>query len=160
MRTFFRRYSLVASIALISLYLFLGDAFGKAVVSPDVHSDGRVTFRMNASSAEKVELNAPFLDGPKIMTKDADGVWSITVGPVAPEIYEYNFIVDGFPAIDTSNSWLKFWQSTAKNLVEIPGDEPMFFQEQNVPHGTVHNHRYQSKSLGVTRGLYVYTPPE
>jgi enterochelin esterase family protein len=41
----------------------------------------------------------------------------------------------------------------------VPGDEPMFFQEQKVPHGTVHRHRYQSKSLGVTRGLYVYTPP-
>ncbi|KPK45339.1 MAG: hypothetical protein AMJ65_00005, partial [Phycisphaerae bacterium SG8_4] len=61
--------------------------------------------------------------------------------------------------VDPANSWLKVWLRTAQNLVEVPGERPMYFQEQQVPHGTVHRHRYHSKSLGVTRGLYVYTPP-
>jgi enterochelin esterase family protein len=93
------------------------------------------------------------------MEKDENGLWSITLGPAEPEIYEYSFTVDGLDIVDPSNSWLKVWLRNAKNLVEVPGDEPMFFQEQQVPHGTVHRHRYRSKSLGVTRGLYVYTPP-
>jgi enterochelin esterase family protein len=93
------------------------------------------------------------------MTRNEDGVWSVTLGPAEPDIYEYSFVVDGLQIVDPSNSWLKVWLRNAKNLVEIPGEEPMFFQEQKVPHGTVHIHKYQSKTLGVTRGLYVYTPP-
>ncbi len=93
------------------------------------------------------------------MTKGKSGVWSITLGPAEPGIYAYSFTVDGLQVVDPSNSWLKVWLRTAKNLVEIPGNEPMHFQEQQVPHGTVHRHRYHSKSLGITRGLYVYTPP-
>ncbi|MHC4121855.1 MAG: alpha/beta hydrolase, partial [Planctomycetota bacterium] len=93
------------------------------------------------------------------MTKDKSGVWSVTLGPAEPGIYVYSLVVDGLEIVDPSNSWLKVWLRTAKNLVEIPGDEPLFSEEQKVPHGTIHRHRYGSKSLGVTRGLYVYTPP-
>lgn len=93
------------------------------------------------------------------MTKDDNGLWHVTVGPAEPEIYEYNFIVDGLQVADPANSWLKFWGGAAKNLVLVPGDPPMFFEQQRVPHGTVHIHKHASKSLGVTRGLYVYTPP-
>jgi len=132
---------------------------GPDIKSPEVHNDRRVTFRLLAPEAEKVEINARFAKKNQPMQKDQNGLWSITLGPVEPEIYEYIFIVDGLEVADPSNSWLKLWQSTAKNLVEIHGDEPMFFQEQQVPHGTVHVHRYNSKSLGVTRGLYIYTPP-
>ena len=36
------------------------------------------------------------LDGkPHPMTKGADGVWSVTIGPLAPDIYTYSFNVDG-----------------------------------------------------------------
>ncbi|MHC4748973.1 MAG: alpha/beta hydrolase-fold protein [Planctomycetota bacterium] len=93
------------------------------------------------------------------MARDEKGLWSITLPRPEPDIYEYIFIVDGLQIVDPSNSWLKVWLRNSKNLVEIPGDEPMFFQEQQVPHGTVHIHRYQSKSLGITRRLYIYTPP-
>jgi enterochelin esterase family protein len=94
------------------------------------------------------------------MTKNEDGVWSVILGPAKPDIYEYSLVVDGLEIVDPSNSWLKVWRSNSKNLVEVPGDQPMFFQQQKVPHGTVHLHKYHSKSLGVTRGLYVYTPPD
>jgi enterochelin esterase family protein len=145
--------------ALVLFSCCLESVFGRGVVSPELHADGKVTFRLQAPNAKKVELNARFAQGKKPLTKDADGVWTITVGPIEPEIYDYSFVVDGFATIDPSNSWVKFWSSTARNLVEIPGKRPMFFQEQDVPHGTVRIHRYHSKSLDVTRGLYVYTPP-
>ena len=131
----------------------------RILVSPEVHSDGRVTFRLNAPNAKRVDVNVQFVQGLRLMTRSKMGVWSVTLGPAEPEIYEYSFIVDGLQIVDPSNSWLKVWLRNSKNLLEITGKEPMFFQQQQVGHGTVHIHKYRSKSLGVTRGLYVYTPP-
>jgi len=131
----------------------------QSIISPEVHRDHRVTFRLKAPQAKDVTVNVRFAEGNQSMQKDENGLWNITLGPVKPDIYDYVFIVDGLQIVDPSNSWLKVWLRTAKNLVEVPGDEPLFFEEQQVPHGTVHVHKYQSKSLGVTRGLYVYTPP-
>ena len=132
---------------------------GQAVISPEVHKDGRVTFRLRAPDAKSVGVNVQFKQGLQPMTKDESGVWSVTLGPAEPDIYEYSLVVDGLQVVDSSNSWLKVWLRTAKNLVEVPGKQPTFFEEQQVPHGTVHRHRYPSNSLGVTRGMYVYTPP-
>jgi enterochelin esterase family protein len=131
----------------------------QSIVSPQVHKDRRVTFRLRAPEAKQVGVNVQFKQGLQLMTRNSDGLWSITLGPAEPEIYEYSFVVDGLDVVDPANSWLKFWINTAKNLVEMPGDRPMFFQQQQVPRGTVHLHKYHSKSLGVTRGLYIYTPP-
>ena len=131
----------------------------QSIVSPQVHKDRQVTFRLKATGAKEVGVNVQFQRGLQPMTKDKDGLWSVTLGPAKPDIYEYSLVVDGLEIVDPSNSWLKVWRSNAKNLVEVPGDQPMFFQQQQVPHGTVHLHKYHSKSLGVTRGLYIYTPP-
>jgi enterochelin esterase family protein len=128
-------------------------------MSPEVHADRRVTFRLYAPGANNVAVGVGFMQGIQPMSRSNNGLWSITLGPAQADIYEYNFIVDGLEIVDPANSWLKVWLRTARNLVLVPGDEPMFFEEQQVPHGTMHIHRYQSKSLGITRPLYVYTPP-
>ena len=128
------------------------------VVSPEVHKDGRVTFRLHAPGAGGVGVKVQFASDVQLMAKEGDGLWSVTLGPAEPEIYEYNFVVDGLPVTDPANRWVKYWRSTAKNLVEVGGEPSGFFQEQRVAHGSVHIHRYESKSLGATRGLYVYTP--
>jgi enterochelin esterase-like enzyme len=126
---------------------------------PQVHADRTVSFRLRAPEAQHVLLNANFLPQPSAMTKDAEGMWSITSGPLAPEIYEYDFTVDGLTIVDPVNPSVKVWRRAARNMVLVPGDPPMCFEEQDVPRGTVHVQRYHSKSLDVTRGLYVYTPP-
>ena len=131
----------------------------QSIKSPEINSQGHVTFRLLAPNARQVGLQAQFLQAPRPMTKDSKGIWHVTVGPVEPDIYEYTFLVDGLQVVDPSNSWLKVWLQNARNLVEIPGDKPMFYEAQQVPHGTVHIHKYQSKSLDITRQLYVYTPP-
>ena len=131
----------------------------QSIISPEIDSQHRVTFRLLAPNAAQVGLQGQFSQGTQPMTKDSKGIWHVTVGPVKPDIYEYTFIVDGLQVVDPSNSWLKVWLQNSKNLVEIPGDEPMFYEDQQVPHGTVHIHKYQSKSLGVPRRLYLYTPP-
>jgi enterochelin esterase family protein len=145
-----------AILVLLVMCLLTGALFA---APPEVHSDRRVTFRLRAPKASSVSVEVQFVQGPQAMTKGEDGVWSVTLGPAEPDIYEYSFVVDGLQVSDPANSWLKFWGGAAKNLVEVPGEKPMFFEQQDVPHGTVHIHKYRSKSLGVTRGLYVYTPP-
>jgi len=134
--------------------------FRQSIISPEVHRDRRVTLRLRAPQAKQVEIDAGFVRDNQPMKKDENGLWSITLGPAKPDIYEYVFNVDGLPVVDPSNSWLKVWLRNSRNLVEIPGDEPLFYEEQQVPHGTVHIHKYQSKSLDIARQLYLYTPPD
>jgi enterochelin esterase family protein len=128
-------------------------------IRPKVHADRRVSFRLEAPQARSVLLEASFLSKAQAMKKDAEGVWSFTSEPLAPEIYEYGFTVDGLTIADPLNPFVKVWRRASRSMVLVPGDPPTFFEEQNVPHGTMRIHRYHSKSLGTTRGLYVYTPP-
>lgn len=130
-----------------------------AAIWPEVHADRTVTFRLRAPEAQQVLLNANFLPQPRAMTKDAEGLWSMTSGPLTPEIYEYDFNVDGLTVPDPANPFVKVWRRASRSMVLVPGDPSLFFEEQDVPHGTVHVQRYHSQSLDVTRGLYVYTPP-
>jgi enterochelin esterase-like enzyme len=133
----------------------------RAIVSPDVLPDGRVTFRLNAPKADEVTLTGEFLDGPKSFSRDADGIWSVTVGPIAPEVYHYNFTIDGVRTIDPSNPQLKTGSTagTITSVLEIRHPSPAFYDAQPVPHGEIRTHWYHSKSLDSVRRLTVYTPP-
>src|SRR5262245_19412655 len=131
------------------------------VVSPEMLSDGRVTFRLNAPRADEVVLTGEFLDGNRKFEKGADGIWSVTVGPIEPEIYHYNFTIDGVRTIDPGNPQLKTGStpSTITSVLEIKGASPAFYDAQPVPHGEIRTHWYHSKSLNTVRRLTVYTPP-
>ena len=73
-----------------------------ALVSPEVHADRTVTFRFRAPQATEVDLVGEVLRGapPQRMTKGEDGVWTTTIGPVPPEIWIYNFRVQGVDVPD------------------------------------------------------------
>jgi enterochelin esterase family protein len=94
------------------------------------------------------------------MARDDQGVWSVTVGPLAPEVYSYSFTVDGFRSLDPGNPSVKPSRSPTTSILEVPGQPPLLHEFQNVPHGTLRLHAYQSRSLGKRRGLAVYTPPD
>ena len=132
----------------------------KRAQSPQIHSDKTVTFRLIAPKANEVLLSGDFLSERKPMTKGDKGVWSITVDPIKPEIHYYNFIVDGVQIIDPANPDVKMGLRISDSIIEIPAPTPAFYEEQDVPRGVLHIHRYKSKTLNVHRGLYVYTPPE
>jgi len=53
------------------------------LVSPQVGSDNRVTFRFRASNAKEVLLAREGAQ-PVAMQKDEEGVWSITTDPLEP----------------------------------------------------------------------------
>jgi enterochelin esterase-like enzyme len=119
--------------------------------SPEVGPDRRVTFRLAAPKATDVVVTGELLASPRPLIRGADGTWTATVGPVEPEIYHYNFIVDGVRTIDQA--------STTASVLEVRGQGPAFYDAQPVPHGEVRALWYQSKSLGRLRPVAVYTPP-
>jgi enterochelin esterase family protein len=134
---------------------------GPAVVSPEVGADRTITFRYVAPNAEKVTVSGELDGQTHAMTKDANGVWTATVGPFAPDIYTYAFNVDGVVALDprNANTKLGFGGFGAVSVVEVTGDGPAFYDVRPVPHGRVSIVPYESKAMGVARTVWVYTPP-
>lgn len=127
--------------------------------SPEVASDRHVTFRLRAPKASTVAVNGQWPNGNATMTKGSNDVWSVTVGPVEPGVWEYSFRVDDLSMIDPGNPAIKPMREPRTSILHVPGDPPLVFDFQDVPHGVVHSHTYRSKSLGRLRGLSVYTPP-
>jgi enterochelin esterase family protein len=134
-----------------------GASAAPRLVSPEVRPDRTIVFRVRAPEAARVTLS---LAGSKPMVKDDAGVWSATVGPLEPEIYTYNFVVDGVRIIDPANPNLKNGRAPDASIVEIPGNPPRFDELQRVPHGALHIRTYLSTPLKRPRELCVYTPPQ
>jgi enterochelin esterase-like enzyme len=131
------------------------------VHSPEIAPDRRVTFRLQAPAANEVTLSGEFMNGSKPLQKNAQGLWTIAVGPLEPEIYNYNFTIDGVRTIDPNNPNVKIGStpSTIASIVEVPGEHAAFYDAQSVPHGEIHTDWYDSKSLKTIRRVTVYTPP-
>src|SRR5512141_289553 len=77
-----------------------------SISSPEVHSDNTVTFKYYSRTAQKVSLNGEFLSANQAMMKDTSGIWSITVGPIKPDIYPYFFVVDSIQVADPNNTYI------------------------------------------------------
>jgi enterochelin esterase family protein len=129
------------------------------IESPIVHPDRTVSFYFRAPDASKVELNAQLLKAPQDLTRDTSGIWSITVGPVEPDIYPYCFIVDGVSVADPNNASIFPNEGFKNSLVDIPGEKASNYAIQDVPHGELTYCYYFSKAMNVTRPLVIYTPP-
>jgi enterochelin esterase family protein len=112
-----------------------------------------------APSAREVKLagwmfgasNAP-------MIKDSIGIWSVTVGPVRPDIYSYNFVVDGVSVMDPANEDFSPNERFKSSLFEVRGFTPLIHSVRDVPHGSV-NYEYYPSVEGTTVTVVVYTPP-
>jgi enterochelin esterase-like enzyme len=139
---------------------------GPVFVSPQVHADRRVTFRIAAQNAQRIELRTPgdipgSAPGGDLaatpLTRNAEGVWEITVGPVPPGAYRYAFSIDGVPVVDARNPLTSQTNLTVYSLVVVAGSN--LFDTRPVPHGAVASVLYQSTSLGGIRRMHVYTPP-
>jgi enterochelin esterase-like enzyme len=138
-----------------------GGPRGPVVVSPEIGPDRTVTLRYLAPNATQVTASGELDGKPHPMTKGADGIWSVTIGPLAPDIYTYAFNVDGVVALDPRNVNTKYGYGNfgAVSVVQVPGDAPAFYDVKDVPHGEVRIKPYVSKALGVTRTAWIYTPP-
>jgi len=133
---------------------------GPQVVSPEVSADRHITFRILAPKAEAVRLNGtdmPGNDQGAAMAKGTNGVWEVTLGPIEPGAYRYNFDVDGVSVIDPRNPATSESNNNVWSLVCVPGAG--FMDTKDVPHGAVSAVTYYSKALGKFRRMHVYTPP-
>jgi enterochelin esterase-like enzyme len=129
------------------------------LVSPELLPDGSVTFRLKAPKATEVKVTGQF--GPDAaMTKDNQGVWSVTMPAVPAGVHEYHFTVDGLGVIDPQNSALKPQRWPGSSILHVPASPPAPWDLQDIQHGVVHEHTYKSKALGTWRRIFVYTPPE
>src|SRR5438046_859205 len=82
------------------------------LVSPEVHADRTVTFRVRAPKANEVALFGDWMPVGKLepLTKGADGVWSITTGPIEATGHLYSFTIDGVTVTDPINPRVKLRQ--------------------------------------------------
>lgn len=146
---------------------------GAPVVSPEIHDDNTVTFRLKAPKAIRVQVTGDFLpatpietprgiwEGPGIvdLKEGKDGVWEYTTPePLAPELYMYSFIVDGLKIMDPSNVYMIRDVAMVTNVFIIGGGRADLYEVKDVPHGTVRRMWYNSPTLKMDRRLTVYTP--
>ncbi|MDA1191226.1 MAG: alpha/beta hydrolase-fold protein [Candidatus Poribacteria bacterium] len=149
----------VAASLMLSLFTRTGSSQFQQTESPEFLKDGSLKFFLRAPDANAVYLTGGFVpDGKTAMTKDAEGIWSVTIPPLEPDIYGYKFEVDGVSIVDPMNydGRLGRWH---ESLLFVRGETPRLYEEQNVPRGTVHIHAYESNSLEALRRVRVYTPP-
>jgi len=140
--------------------------FSAPLNSPEVRDDRTVTFRLRAPEAKQVNLVGVHIltalgrgREPMPFIKGEDGIWTLTVGPLKPDMYVYHFNVDGMQITDPSNTIAAFTAMPPYSHVVVHGDGPAYYDAKDVPHGTITRHIYHSNVTNGMRDLYVYTPP-
>jgi enterochelin esterase-like enzyme len=133
-----------------------------ALNSPEVLPDRRVVFRLRAPKATEVTLTGDLWLNQTVekMTRGAEGVWSVTVGPLAPDVYGYSFAIDSVTISDPSNGWIQPGvRSSLRSSFRVPGEREAFLEVQPVPHGDVRIVYYNAESLGKICRMHIYLPP-
>lgn len=171
-----KKYILAAAAFFMGVSAFAQQAlWGFAdVTSPEINADKTVTFRIKAPKAVSVQVTGDMLPSREIQTPQGvwampgvadlkegkDGVWEYTTeAPVAPEFYNYNFIVDGQSMVDPNNVFINRDVKTLTSILYVEGDPIIdLFKVAAVPHGTVSKMWYHSEQEGYDRRLTVYTP--
>lgn len=146
---------------------------GGEIVSPEILPDNRVTIRVSAPEARNVEVSGDFLPSQRVKTPDGEfdaagvaplirgenGIWEYTTpAPLAPELYSYSILVDGFRTTDPSNVHIVRDVATVSNVFLIEGGRADLYKVDRVPHGTLSREWYPSPTLGEERRMTVYTP--
>ncbi len=133
----------------------------QAIISPEI-KDGKVTFRLSADYATRVQISGNWMANPyggaEDMKKVQDGIWEYTMDAPEPEIYTYNFVVDGVAVNDPRNNQVQRDGNRYLNMLFIPGERSENYYESEVQNGTLTYRWYDSPSLGIRRRMAVYTP--
>lgn len=142
----------------------------KPIISPEI-GKSEVTFRLLAPSADSVQISGGFsptvkietargpmeIPGKSNLTKDENGLWSITLPLPSPELYTYNFIVDKVTINDPGNIFLQRDGTRYLSVLLVPGEKTANYFEAG-KRGNLHQVWYDSPTLGLNRRMFVYTP--
>ena len=130
------------------------------VVSPEINGD-KTTFRLSANYATIVTLSGSWMENPYgagiPLQKGPEGVWELTIDTPSPEIYTYNFVVDGVSVNDPQNYMVQRDGTRYLNMLMVPGERSENYFEAD-QRGTLTYKWYDSRILGINRRLTVYTP--
>lgn len=134
---------------------------GPQIVSPEISENNQVTFRVYSENAQSISVNGSWMGFRETaeMKKNDEGIWSLTVGPLEPSMYHYNFVIDGIRAIDPDNPRAMRDGTRYASTLTVPGEGSEVFQVNDVPHGSLIKVWFDSPTLDMTRRMYVYTPP-
>ncbi len=122
---------------------------------PRVHDDLRVTFRIKAPDAQKVEFQ---VDKRYPARKTEDGVWTATTDPQVPGFHYYWLVIDGVQVNDpASETFFGYGKQTSG--IEVPEKGVDYYLPRSVPHGEVRERWYHSGTTQQWRRAFVYTPP-
>ena len=148
-------------LALLALSLLTVSAqqqlWGGANGSPRVNSDNTVTFSIKAPDAQRVSVQLDYgVLWP--LERDTAGVWTFTTGALEPDLYLYNYVVDGVKTLDPENVYTMRDVATVKSMFFVNGGHPLVYEAQDVPHGNVSAVWYDAPRVGQKRRMMVYTP--
>lgn len=138
---------------------------GGDITSPEINKDNSVTFRYFAPGASEVKLTGDWMPyegwipGSVPMSKDEKGLWSYTTEALAPELYNYVFLVDGLRVLDPNNVFPVRDVATLSSLFILGDGQASLYKVNEVPHGTVAKRWYEAPGVKMTRRLTIYTPP-
>jgi enterochelin esterase family protein len=121
-----------------------------------------VVFRLRAPQAHEVTVTGDFWlqqGRTEKLTRDDQGVWSLTTEPLRSDYYSYSFSVDGLHIQDPSNVMTKPGMNSTENMFVVPGEQAALLDASPVPHGEVHEVFYPSAVIGKLRRMHVYLPP-
>ena len=123
--------------------------------------DNKVVLSVYAPEAKEVTVLGDYGKEYKAdkLTKADNGVWSVAIGPLNPDVYTYDFTIDGVRTLDPKNPHYKKGQNNLSNIFEMPGKESEYCAVRNVPHGKVETVWFASTVMNNTGSMHVYTPP-
>ncbi|MBR1406742.1 MAG: esterase [Bacteroidales bacterium] len=141
------------------------------VVSP-VIDGSKTTFSIAAPQAINVCLHGSWMTpndngyGPLVqdaqigvipMTRGENGVWSCTIDTPAPELWTYNFYIDGVYVPDFANPLIQRDGMRLLSILLVPGKVSENY-DGATQHGNLNMVWYNSPTIGFERRMYVYTP--
>ena len=155
----------ILTFSILYLFIVMG-SFGQElaniarmqpVISPEI-KEKEVVFRISAPYADTVKLSGSWDRTTSYkMVKDTMGIWSVSIPAPTPELYTYNFIVDGLSVNDANNIFMQRDGTRYLSVLLVPGDLTDNYFEAG-QRGTLSQVWYDSPTLGMNRRMFVYTP--
>lgn len=151
----------------VTMFSIAQEALGNrsSVVSPEVHDNNTVTFRLMAPNATEVKITGSWIPQTSAapatvdMNRNEAGLWYYTTDALPSDLYSYSFIVDGLEMKDPNNVYVNRDVATLSNIFLVGNGVGDLYKVQDVPHGSVTRRWYDSPGNGKTRRITIYTPP-
>lgn len=138
------------------LFLLLTTLVSVSIYAQIVSDNGCVTFTYNNPNAKECTL---LLQNEHCeMQRNAEGIFSYTTEPLADNLYQYSFLVDGNKVLDPDNARVMRDVNTFFNYFILPTDGSSPMETQAVAHGEIRQAYYPAAGNRLRR-LSVYLPP-